>query len=117
MSAAPAIRPASPAPADVVRDHSGGVRAHVTIHAIRRYGDRILGMEGTLVGLGDLEAVEAMLALGVDVPAIRAWLAYFGGVGKRHGAIVVCRDQVGIVLKGGRVVTVLSKRGERRTRA
>lgn len=58
-----------------------------------------------------------MVALGVDVPGIRAWLAFFGGVGKRHGAIGVCRDGVGLVLKGGRVVTVLSKRGERRNRA
>lgn len=113
MSAVPSARPASPAPSDVVRDHSGGVRAHVTLHAVRRYGDRILGLEDTLEGLEDLEAVDAMVALGVDVPGIRAWLAFFGGVGKRHGAIGVCRDQVGIVLKDGRVVTVVSRRGDR----
>ncbi len=117
MSAALYRPAASPPPADVVHDHSAGVRAHVTLHAVRRYGDRILGLEDTLEGLEDLEAVDAMVALGVDVPGIRAWLAFFGGVGKRHGAIGVCRDGVGLVLKGGRVVTVLSKRGERRNRA
>lgn len=114
MPAAPAARPASPAPADVVHDHSAGVRAYVTIHAIRRYADRILGMEEALADLDDMDAVDAMLATGVDVPAIRDWLAFYGGVGKRHGAVGVCRDGVGIVLKAGRVVTVLSKRGERR---
>lgn len=113
MSAAPAARPASPAPADVVRDHSAGVRAHVTLHAIRRYGDRILGLEELLEGLDDLEAVDVMAARGILIGQIREWLAFYGGVGKRHGAIGVCRDQVGIVLKDGRVVTVVSRRGER----
>ncbi|MFY9293870.1 MAG: hypothetical protein WAP03_24720 [Methylorubrum rhodinum] len=117
MSAAPATRPASPAPVSVVHDHSAGVRAYVTIHAIRRYGDRILGLEETLADLDDIEAVDAMIGMRVDVPAIREWLAFFGGVGIRHGAVGVCRDGVGLVLKAGKVVTVLSRRGERRRRA
>ncbi len=114
MSAAPSARPASPPPADVVHDHSAGVRAHVTLHAIRRYGDRILGLEELLEGLEDLEAVDVMQARGIPIGQIRTWLAFYGGVGVRHGAVGVCRDGVGLVLKDGRVVTVVSRRGERR---
>lgn len=104
----------SPAPPEVEHDHSGGVRAHVTQHAIRRYGDRILGFEEAFDGLEDHEAVDAMAAAGVPMGQVREWLAFYGGVAKRHGAIGVCRDGVGLVMKGGRVVTVVSKRGERR---
>ncbi|QDI79106.1 hypothetical protein E8E01_00990 [Methylorubrum populi] len=89
----------------------------MTIHAIRRYGDRILGLKEALADLDDIEAVDAMIGMRVDVPAIRTWLAFYGGVGVRHGAVGVCRDGVGLVLKGGKVVTVLSRRGERRRRA
>ncbi|BCM83734.1 hypothetical protein [Methylobacterium indicum] len=117
MSAVPAVKPASPPPPCCEHDHSDGVRAKVTLHAIRRYGDRILGLEETLEGLDDAEAVDAMVGMRLDVPAIREWLSFYGGVGKRHGAVGVCRDGVGLVLQGGRVVTVISKRGERRHRA
>lgn len=114
MRAAPVLRAdPSPAPPDVVTDHSAGVRAHVTLHAIRRYGDRILGYEDLCADLEDDEAVDVMRSQGVAIGAIRTWLAFYGGVGFRHGAIGVCRDQVGIVLKGDRVVTVVSKRGAR----
>lgn len=95
-------------------DRSGGVRARVTVHAIRRYGDRILGMEQVLDGLDDIEAVDVMQASGVPIGEVRRWLAFYGGVGVRHGAIGVCRDGVGLVLKCGRVFTVISRRGEHR---
>lgn len=115
MRAAPVLRAApSPAPPDVTHDHSAGVRAHVTLHAVRRYGDRILGYEDLCDGLEDQEAVDVMRSQGVPVGQVRAWLAFYGGVGVRHGAIGVCKDGVGIVLQGGRVVTVVSKRGDRR---
>lgn len=90
------------------------MRAYVTIHAIRRYGDRILGMEEALAELDDLDAVDVMQATGAPIGMIRDWLAFYGGVGARHGADAVCRDGVGIVLQGDRVVTVLSRRGIRR---
>lgn len=111
---APRAVTASPPPPDCEHDHTADVRAYVTLHALRRYGDRILGLEEVLEGLDDIEAVDAMIGMRVVVPAIRDWLAFYGGVGVRHGAIGVCRDQVGIVLRGSSVVTVLSKRGERR---
>ncbi|TXN04872.1 hypothetical protein FV242_05830 [Methylobacterium sp. WL64] len=108
-----APNPSAPPP-EVEHDHSAGVRAHVTQHAIRRYGDRILGFEEVFQGLEDHEAVDAMAAAGVPIGQVREWLAFYGGVAKRHGAVGICRDGVGLVLKDGRVVTVLSKRGERR---
>jgi hypothetical protein len=116
VPAALASKAPSPPPPCCRHDHSDGVRARVTLHAIRRYGDRILGMKEILDGLDDAEAVDAMVGIRVDVPAIREWLAFYGGVGKRYGAVGVCRDGVGIVLQGGCVVTVISKRGERRRR-
>lgn len=116
MSAVPAVKPASPPPPCVVHDHSNGVRAKVTLHAIRRYADRILGMEELLDGLDDSEAVDVVAAQGIPIGEIRAWLAFYGGVGVRHGAVGVCRDGVGLVIQGGRVVTVISRRGERRRR-
>lgn len=61
MRAAPVLRAApSPTPPDVVTDHSGGVRAHVTLHAIRRYSDRILGFEDLCDGLEDQDTVDVM---------------------------------------------------------
>ncbi|MCJ2074422.1 hypothetical protein MKK68_01935 [Methylobacterium sp. E-016] len=108
-----APNPSAPPPG-VEHDHSAGVRAYVTIHAIRRYGDRILGLQEVLDGLDDIEAVDAMVGMKVPVLEIRDWLAFYGGVAMRRGAIGVCRDGVGLVLKCGRVVTVVSRRGERR---
>ena len=104
----------SPPPPDCEHDRSGGFRAYVTIHALRRYGDRILGLEEALEGLDDIEAVDAMVGMKVPVPEIREWLAFYGGVGVRFGAHGVCRDGIGLVLRAGRVVTVLSRRVGRR---
>jgi len=111
---APVSAPATPPPPCAGHDRSGGHRARVTLHALRRYGERILGLVEVLEGLDDLEAVEAMTGLGIEVPAIQTWCAFYGGRGVRHGAIGVCRDGIGLVLKGGAVVTVVSRRAERR---
>ncbi|WP_208612085.1 hypothetical protein [Methylobacterium pseudosasicola] len=64
-------------------------------------------MEQVLDGLDDIEAVDVMQASGVPIGEVRRWLAFYGGVGVRHGAVGVCRDGVGLVLKAGRVVTVV----------
>ncbi|MBD8908653.1 hypothetical protein MZTS_18465, partial [Methylorubrum zatmanii] len=56
----------SPVPSEVVHDHSGGQRAFVTHHAIRRFCERVLGLgEEALEGVGDREAVEALRNLGM----------------------------------------------------
>lgn len=111
MSAAPALK-ADPFPPPPCCEHDlfAGVRAHAAQQAIRRYGDRILAMEEILEGLDDTDAVDALAAMGVPIGEVRTWLAFYGGVGVRHGAQGVCRDGVGLVLKGGKVVTVLSRR-------
>lgn len=57
----------SPPPPCCEHDRSMGVRARVTIHALRRCGDRILGMEEALDGLEDVEAVDAMQAVSVPI--------------------------------------------------
>ncbi len=71
MSAALASKAPSLPPPCCRHDHSDGVRAYVTIHAIRRYGDRILGLEEALADLDDIEAVDAMVGMRVEVPASR----------------------------------------------
>jgi hypothetical protein len=76
VSAVPAVKPATPPPPCCEHDHSGGVRARVTLHAIRRYGDRILGLEELMEGLDDHDAVDLMAAQGIPIGEIRAWLAF-----------------------------------------
>ncbi|GJD87127.1 hypothetical protein BHAOGJBA_0627 [Methylobacterium hispanicum] len=106
--AAPPSDP-SPPPPGIVHDRSGGYRAHVTLHAVRRFADRICGLEPVLEGLTDREAVEALTGLGYDVPGIRAWLAFYGYPGPRWGANGVTVGRVGLVLSGSRVVTVVMR--------
>jgi hypothetical protein len=51
----------SPVPRDAIIDRSGGLRARVTHHAIRRYAERALGVgEDLLDGVDDREAVEVL---------------------------------------------------------
>lgn len=106
LSAAPSVDP-SPAPDCVTHDRSGGYRATVTHHAIRRFADRVMGLEPVLEGLTDREAIEALRGLGYDVDGIRGWLAYYGYPGPRWGANGVTVGRVGLVLSGDRVVTVV----------
>ncbi|KMO10598.1 hypothetical protein [Methylobacterium platani] len=108
LVAAPPADP-SPPPDCVSHDRSGGYRAHVTLHALRRFADRVMGLEPVLEGLSDREAVEAVTGLGYDVPGIRAWLAYYGYPGPRYGARGVVVGRVGLVLQGPRVVTVVMR--------
>ncbi|MBI1689517.1 hypothetical protein D9Y22_12420 [Methylorubrum sp. DB1722] len=96
-------------PPEVVHDHSGGQRAFVTHHAVRRFCERVLGLgEEALEGVGDREAVDALRILGMPVDEIRDRLAFFGGVAARRGASGICRDGWAAKLRGGRVTTVVS---------
>lgn len=99
--------PLSPVPPEVEHDHSGGVRAIVTHHAIRRFCERVLGLgEDALEGVGDREAVAALRVLGMPIDEIRMRLAFYGGVGVRRGAQGVCRDGWACKLREGKVLTV-----------
>ena len=106
--AAPPSDP-SPPPPGIAHDRSGGCRAHVTLHALRRFADRVCGLEPVLEGLTDREAVEALKGLGYDVRGIRRWLAFYGYPGPRWGAAGVTVGRVGLVLQGHRVVTVVMR--------
>lgn len=108
LSAAPPADP-SPAPDCVAHDRSGGYRATVTHHAVRRFADRVMGLEPVLEGLTDREAIEALRGLGYDVAGIRSWLAFYGYPGPRYGARGVVVGRVGLVLAGDRVVTVVMR--------
>ena len=66
VAAAPPADP-SPPPACVVHDRSGGYCAPVTRYAVRRFADRVLGLEDVLEGLSDRDAVSALPGMGVDV--------------------------------------------------
>lgn len=84
MSASPAptaplpVRP-SPVPPDVIHDRSGGYRARVTWHALRRLGERAWGVPEDLTeGLSDKEAVQVFRHMGLPVDAGRDWLAFYG---------------------------------------
>ncbi|MGH1574525.1 hypothetical protein ACRAWG_32615 [Methylobacterium sp. P31] len=118
MPARPALStaPASPPPADVVYDHSGNYRARVTRHAIRRYCERALGIDPEICeGLSDRDAVAVYRSMGLPIGAVVEWIAFYGGVAARHGAAGLCRDGVGLRLSGDVVVTVVSRRGDRRS--
>ncbi|MEG9527407.1 MAG: hypothetical protein MIL41_16855 [Hyphomicrobiales bacterium] len=118
MLARPALStpPASPPPADVVYDHSGGHRARVTRHAIRRYCERAIGVDPEICeGMPDRDAVAVYRTMGMPIGRIVDWLAFYGGVAARHGASGVRRDGVDLRLAGDVVVTIVSKRGDRRS--
>ncbi|MFC4172724.1 hypothetical protein ACFOYU_11725 [Microvirga sp. GCM10011540] len=101
----------SPVPCDVRVDRSGGLRARVTHHAVRRYVERALRVgEDLMDGVSDRDAVEAFKGMGFPVGAIRDRLAYFGGVLLQFGADGLVIDGIGLVLMEDRVVTVKAKR-------
>jgi hypothetical protein len=107
VAAAPPADP-SPPPACVVHDRSGGYRARITRHAVRRFADRVLGLEEVLEGLTDRDAVSALPGMGVDVRGIVRLLAYYGYPGPRWGACgVTVAGKIGLVLVRDRVVTVV----------
>lgn len=99
----------SPVPAGVVHDRSGGYRAHVTAHALRRFADRVMGLEPALEGLTNREALQADRGLGYDLDGVTDWLAYYGYPGPRWAAKGVIVGRVGLVLGGSRVVTVVMR--------
>lgn len=104
LAASPPTEPSLPPPC-VSYDRSGGYRATVTRHAIRRFADRVMGLEPVLEGLTDREAIDALRGLGYDVAGIGRWLAFYGYPGPRWGAKGVVVGRVGLVLAGSRVVT------------
>ncbi|CAA2155750.1 hypothetical protein MBRA_01381 [Methylobacterium brachiatum] len=82
MSAALALAPPvdpSPPPASVVHDRSSGYRDQVLRHAVRRFADRVSGLEKVLDGLKNRDALGALRA-------ISAFLAIYGYPGPRWGA-------------------------------
>ena len=86
MSLALAVAPPadpSPPPPCATHDRSGGYRARPTQHAVRRFADRVMGLEPVLEGLTDREAIEALHGLGYDVDGIRHWPAFHGYSGPR----------------------------------
>ena len=98
-------------PPGIQRDWSGGLRAHVSDHAARRYAERVLGWI-TDPDLSDPEALDRLADAGLSVGSIRERLAYLGGVGMRLGAdrFLLAGLCIG-VLRDGRVVTVRPPRG------
>lgn len=101
---------ANPLPPDVLVDRSGGLRARVSDHAIRRYCERVLGLgEDRLAGIDDHAAQRVLVELGFDVEAVRIKLAYHGGVALRHLRAPVVRV-AGMVIRvspNGVVITVV----------
>lgn len=101
----------SPVPPDVRVDRSGGLRASVSHHAVRRYVERALRLgEETLAGLADRDAIEVLATWGYHVQAYRDRLAYYGGVQLRYRADGVVIDGIRLVLDGDLVVTVVDSR-------
>lgn len=82
--------------------------AHVTIHAVRRYAERVLGI--TVPGhLDDVDAMHALADQGVDLEAIRERLHAACDDAADRGALGVKFDNVRALIKGGVVVTILEK--------
>lgn len=109
---------AKPLPPGVDVDRSGGRRAHVTNHALRRFCERACGLgDERLAGIADPDALDELAALGFDLAAIEVVLAYYGGVAMHRGAPVVrLGNGAGLVVTNNTVVTVIAK-DQVRTRA
>ena len=109
---------ASPVPPDVIVDRSGGLRAQVSAHALRRYCERALGLgEERLRHLNDLQCRSALGDLGFDLPGIEARLAYYGGVAMNRGATVLRIDGVSLLVERSGVVVTIAPKGMRLKRA
>lgn len=98
-------------PPGIQRDWSGGLRAHVSDHAARRYAERVLGWV-TDPSMSDPDALDRLADAGVSIGGIRERLAYLGGTAMRFGAdrFLLSGRCIG-VLRDGRVVTVRPPRG------
>lgn len=85
-------------------------RAHATDHAVRRYAERVLGLD--LGDLDDQRALSRARAQGVNCVWIRARLAEVGGIllqtGMRDGSVVVPLERMTVHLTRGAVVTVVT---------
>lgn len=101
----------SPVPRDAIVDRSGGLRARVTHHAVRRYAERALGLgEDLLDGVDDRDAIEVLRGMGIPVAVIRDRLSYYGGVLLAHGAAGIVIDGIRLVVVEDRVVTIVDRR-------
>lgn len=98
--------------------HVSSHRAHATDHSVRRYAERLLGLDAE--GLDDPAALARAHAQGIDCEAVRRHLASLGGVilaaGMRSGVVVVPADRISLRVKDGRVVTIVTAPVRRPTR-
>ena len=82
--------------------------ARATDHAVRRYAERILGLNTD--GLDDPAALTRARAQGMDCDGIRRRLAALGGVilrsGMHSGIVVVPAERMSVRVTAGAVVTV-----------
>lgn len=109
---------ATPVPPDVIVDRSGGLRAQVSAHALRRYCERALGLgEVALAGLNDHQCRVELVERGFDLPGIEARLAYYGGVAMNRGATVLRIDGVSLLVERTGVVVTIAPKGMRLKRA
>jgi hypothetical protein len=80
----------------------------VTIHAIRRYAQRVLGIEVS-EELDDVDAMHALEELGVDLEAIRERIHSVCDEPASRGAVGVKFDGIRALIKSDVVVTILQK--------
>lgn len=110
MQPSPEPRPiAGPTPTPAyLRGNPKGVRARATDHAVRRFAERALGIVLD-EALSDAAAMAALAHRGVNVRAVRASLAHYGGLGVAHGANAVVVNGLKLVIQDRAVVTVLAR--------
>lgn len=84
--------------------------ARATDHAVRRYAERVLGLDAE--GLDDIQALARARAQGIDCGWIRRRLAELGGIilqtGMRDGRVVAPLEGMTVRVAGGSVVTVVT---------
>ena len=90
-------------------------KPHVSLHALRRVGDRVLGLEN--LPIDDAEAVAHMRdCLGFDVEQIAALVRQVVARGVTARAAAVTQGGFRFILHGATVVTVVSARAPKRRR-
>lgn len=85
-------------------------RAHPTEHAVRRYAERVLGLDAE--GLDDIPALAHARAQGIDRAWIRRRLAEIAGIvlaaSMRDGRVVAPLEGMTVRIAGGSVVVVVT---------
>lgn len=82
--------------------------AHITIHAVRRYAERVL-RQAVPDELDDVEAMQELDRRGIDLQAIRDRLHDACDLAAEKGALGVKLDNARALLRDGNVVTILGK--------